>query len=296
MHSVKSAIAVFLLKLSARLPLPWLHALGSGLGRVIGLFPNRIKTVTRINLDLCLPEQSSEARDELTHESIRESGKAIFEYGYVSLRPVENILRLIKEEHNTQLLHDVMTGDQGLIVITPHLGNWEVLSLFLAQHYKVTGLYRPSKLRSADKLIFDARGRTGSIPIPASPAGVARVRKALSDGWLTVILPDQQPHRNNGIYAPFFGIPAFSMRLVSTLAKKSGAKILSMYAQRLPSGQGYKIVCHEPDLEIYSSDLEASVAAVNHSMEQCIRDIPAQYHWEYARFSNRPEGEAHFYR
>jgi KDO2-lipid IV(A) lauroyltransferase len=295
MQSVKSAIAIALLKLCARLPLPWLHTLGSGLGRLIGAIPNKVTRVTRINIDMCLPEFSSDERKTLVKESLCESGKAIFEYGFVSLRPADEILGLIHAEHNIELLHDTMALGQGLIVITPHLGNWEVLSLFLARHYRVTGLYKPSRLVSADKLILEARSRTGSIPIPASPTGVVKVRRALSDGWLTVILPDQQPHKDNGIFVPFFGITAASMRLVSTLAKKSGAKILCMYASRLDVGKGYEIICKLPDPNVYSDDLEASVTAVNRSMEHCIRDIPAQYHWEYTRFSNRPEGEPLLY-
>jgi KDO2-lipid IV(A) lauroyltransferase len=270
--------------------------MGSGLGGLLSRFSNKIRLVTRINLELCLPELSDGAREALMQESLRESGKTVFEIGRIWLRPVDEVLGRIKSEENIQLLQHAVADNRGLIVISPHLGNWEVLTLYLGHHYELSGLYKPSRLPGVDRLVFKARSRSGSIPIPADLAGVIKVRKALGKGGVTLLLPDQQPRLDNGLFAPFFGMPALSMRLVSTLAKKSGSKILCMYARRLPGAQGFEIVCREPDPEVYSEDLETSVAAVNHSMEMCIRDCPAQYHWEYTRFSKQEDETIHIYR
>lgn len=296
MQHLKSAIVVFLLRLTALLPLSLLHRMGSGLGGLLSRFSNKIRLITRINLELCLPELSDDARKTLMQESLRESGKAVFEIGRIWLRPVDEVLGRIKSEKNIQLLQHAVADNRGLIVISPHLGNWEVLTLYLGHHYELSGLYRPSRLAGLDKLVFKARSRSGSIPIPADLSGVVKVRKALGKGGVTLLLPDQQPRLDNGIFVPFFGVPALSMRLVSTLAKKSGSKILCMYARRLPGAQGFEIVCREPDPEVYSVDLETSVTAVNRSMEMCIRDCPAQYHWEYTRFSKQEDETVHIYR
>jgi KDO2-lipid IV(A) lauroyltransferase len=296
MQGLKSAIVVFLLRLAALLPLSLLHRMGRGLGGLLSRFSNKIRLVTRINLELCLPELSDDARETLMRESLRETGKTVFEAGLVWLRPADEVLGLIKGEKNIELLHDAVAENRGLIVISPHLGNWEILTLYLGHHYALSGLYRPSRLPGVDKLIYAARSRSDSIPIPANIAGVLKVRKALGKGGVTLLLPDQQPRLNSGLFAPFFGVPALSMRLVSTLAKKSGSKILCMYARRLPGAQGFEIVCREPDAEVYSDDLETSVAAVNRSMELCVRDCPAQYHWEYTRFSKQEDDTIHIYR
>jgi len=296
MQHLKSAIVVFLLRLTALLPLSLLHRMGSGLGGLLSRFSNKIRLITRINLELCLPELSDDARETLMQESLRETGKTVFESGLVWLRPIDEILGLIKSERNIELLHNAVADNRGLIVISPHLGNWEVLTLYLGHHYELSGLYRPSRLPGVDKLIFKARSRSSSIPIPADLAGVVKVRKALGRGGVTLLLPDQQPRLDNGLFAPFFGVPALSMRLVSTLAKKSGSKILCIYARRLSGDQGFEIVCREPDPEVYSVDLEISIAAVNRSMEMCIRDCPAQYHWEYTRFSKQEDETIHLYR
>jgi KDO2-lipid IV(A) lauroyltransferase len=122
--------------------------------------------------------------------------------------------------------------------------------------------------------------------------GVAELLRALRAGDISGILPDQVPDISGGVYAPFFGVPALTMTLVSKLQHKTGARVLLGVARRLQgaAGHGFEIVFREPDPEIYAGDIPASLAALNRSIEALVSETPEQYQWEYKRFRRQPDG------
>jgi KDO2-lipid IV(A) lauroyltransferase len=98
------------------------------------------------------------------------------------------------------------------------------------------------------------------------------------------ILPDQVPGGNGGINAPFMGVSANTIKLVARLIDRTNCEVVSLCAERLPNAEGFDMIFRPADSEIYSADVETSVAALNRSIENCIRDKPEQYQWEYKRF------------
>jgi KDO2-lipid IV(A) lauroyltransferase len=115
--------------------------------------------------------------------------------------------------------------------------------------------------------------------------------RALKGGAITAILPDQVPDRRSGRFAPFFGHPALTGTLSCKLIQQSGAQVFMATALRLPGVQGYRICFREPDADIYSEDLDTSLAALNQSVEALIREAPEQYLWSYRRFRRVPPGQ-----
>ena len=288
---MKSALIIFLLRMFSLVPLPILHKIGNAAGWLSARIPNLHRFRTRVNLEMCLPGLTDEAREELVRQSLQESAKGILEIGTIWLKPLWKVTSLITGTRNIELLSAALEDPRGLILITPHLGNWELLAYYFCRYRKVTAMYKPSGLPDVDKLIQDARARAGMELAPTSFRGVARVRKALKSGEITIILPDQQPELlEGGRFVPFFGVPALSMKLVPSLIKNTDARVLVVYVKRLPAGKGFEIVFHQPSPKVYSEDMDVAIAAVNHSMEKCIKEVPAQYHWEYPRFRRDENG------
>ncbi|HEC28720.1 MAG TPA: lipid A biosynthesis acyltransferase, partial [Gammaproteobacteria bacterium] len=127
---------------------------------------------------------------------------------------------------------------------------------------------------------------------PTSTTGVKALFTALAKKETIGILPDQDPGGDGGIFVPFFGMPANTIKLASRLTQKTGAPVLLLYAERLTHGHGYVIHFHKPGKDIYSTDLTVSATAMNRSVEACIRALPSQYQWSYKRFKRRPSGES----
>ena len=130
----------------------------------------------------------------------------------------------------------------------------------------------------------------------AAEGGVGRACvEVLARNETIYFMPDQDPPKGRGVYAPFFGVAAHTPTLVAKLVKLSGAPVVFFYGERLPWGRGFIAHWFAAPPEIYSEDLETSVAGMNAGLERCARDCPEQYWWGYKRFRRRPVGQPRIY-
>ena len=141
-----------------------------------------------------------------------------------------------------------------------------------------------------------ARERVGAHLVATGASGVRALHAALQRGGMIGILPDQDPRDGAGVFAPFFGIPAKSMTLLSRLAARSGAAVFLTTAERLPDAAGFRLDFERLPEAVGDVDAEQAALALNQALEQRVRRQPAQYQWCYKRFRSQPEGGARFYR
>jgi len=134
-----------------------------------------------------------------------------------------------------------------------------------------------------------ARSRFGARLVPANAQGVRALLKALRRGELVAILPDQEPRFGQGVFAPFFGQPAYTLSLVGKLLRKTGAKAVMGYMERLPDHAGYRIHYLPAPEGVADADPIKAATALNQGVEQCARALPAQYQWSYRRFRRQPD-------
>ncbi len=292
--SLKERAIISLLHLLAKLPPAFNRRLGTFIGNCLWLSRSRSRRVTEKNLQLCLPALTAQQRRVLARRSLHEFGKTMTEMGAVWLWPVSRVLKLVHSVHGRELLEQSVAQQRGVIVLAPHIGNWEILSFFLTQEYPLTALYQPPDSEALNTLILHSRTRSGTQLAPTSRRGVLALLKALQRRELIGILPDQVPARESGIFAPYFGVPALTMTLVSNLLKKTGARVVCAYTQRLPNG-GFDIFFEPADEAIYDEDIARSTEGLNRSIEHCVKKLPEQNQWEYKRFKKRPEGEESVY-
>lgn len=288
----------FLFKLTllttAMLPLKIIHILGSAMGKLSWLSNSRIRRIAEKNIQLCFPELNRSQQEELVKKSLYETGKVILETGKMWLGNSKKTLSLVKSTKNQSLIENAMAQHRGVILALPHYGSWELTGLYCAEHYPTTSMYAPQLDIRVEKLIQQARQRTGAKLVPIDNSGIRALTKALKQGELISILPDQSP-KNNGIFAPFFGHPCYTMTLLSKLAQKNNAVVIFAYAKRLKDSSGFEIIFREASQDISRLPLEESVAEINKNIEKLIRETPYQYQWTYKRFKEQPEGQPSIY-
>ena len=292
---MKVSIIKIILYISAYLPLPLAHGLGYLAGWGLFLFPSHSRRITEINLGLCLPTLSASEQRKLVRKSLIEISKTIFEVGALWLRTGESSLGLIKKVQGSELVDEALAAGKGVILATPHQGAWEAAGLYCGAHYSINCLYRPLKMRQLDALITRARGRMGGHFLPADASGIRTLLKKLKQGDAVAMLPDQEPLGGTGVFAPFFGIPAYSMVLLGRLAEKSGAPVIFVWCERLSWGRGYHLRFRETPASAHSKDTIESARTINQVVEDGARTNLAQYQWSYRRFRRRPEGEREYY-
>jgi len=285
----------FLLVSCSWLPLVVIHALGSVIGWGFLLIPNRAARDTKTNIGLCFPGMTRSGQRRLVRQSLVETGKTILETSVLWMRPGEKALQLIRYVDGLDVALRARDAGYGLILATPHLGAWEAAGLYCGATFSMTCLYRPLRMIELEELVHTARSRLGATYVPASARGIRAVSMATEKGGTVAMLPDQEPRSGSGHFAPFFGIPAYSMTLLVRLSKKTGAPIVFTYCERLPRGRGYHLHFREAPQGIHSLDTDTAISAMNQAVEGLIRECPAQYQWSYQRFGKRPEGERPVY-
>jgi len=283
------------LYISAFLPLPVSHGLGFLTGWGLYLFPSHSRRITRINIGLCFPSLNASEQRKLVRKCLIEIGKTIFETGALWLRPGRNALRLIKKVQGSELVDMALAADKGVILVTPHQGAWEAAGLYCAARFEITCLYKPLKMQQLDALVTRARGRMGGHHVPANAGGIRILYKTLEQGNAVAMLPDQEPLGGTGVFAPFFGIPAYTMVFLGRLAAKSGAPIIFTWCERLSWGRGYHLYFRLAPASAHSPDTLEAASANNRVIEDFVRTNPAQYQWSYRRFRRRPKGEQEYY-
>lgn len=292
---MRIAFTRFVLRLGALLPLRLAHALGGALGRLGARFDNRPRQLTEINLRVCFPDLDRERRRRLLLASMAEDGRAFLELGAFWLRRRERVLGLIRGVEGSDNLDRALAGTRGVIVAAPHMGAWELLGLWLSTQAEMATLYRPPHDRHFERLLVGHRGRFGARQIAADRRGVRRLIEALARGAIVGILPDQQPNEGQGVFAPFFGVQALTMKLLPRLAQRTGAPVVFAWAERLPRGRGFVIHLDEPWQVDPKAAVEEAAAEMNRRVERVARARPEQYQWGYKRFAHRPPGEPKIY-
>lgn len=259
------------------------------------LLPNRSREIAKINIRACFPERNDFEQAHLLKKSLIEMGKTLMETGILWLGSQTRFERLVKKVDGESLIQEGLDQGNGVIVIAPHIGNWEAVGIYCASHYPMVSLYKPPKMAELDKIVRGSRERSGAELVPTDVQGVKALYKALADNKLTGILPDQDPKGGKKHFAPFFGIEANTMVLLSRLARKTGAVPVLVFAERLPYGKGFHMHFEAVPEGIAAASLDASIQVLNQLVESLVRRYPDQYQWAYKRFNNRPEGEAVLY-
>lgn len=136
-----------------------------------------------------------------------------------------------------------------------------------------------------------SRDMPGLHAVPASVRGIREFIRALKRGEAIGMLPDQVPSSGDGIWAPFFDQPAYTMTLAAKLALQTKVPVVLTAGERLSHGKGWRI--HYMRLGMPDDpSLENMVFAINEAMEQLIQRFPEQYLWSYNRYKIPPEAPA----
>lgn len=299
LKSIKYRLRVPLIKLLllilSKLSLRANHWLGSLLGRTLNRFNAELVSISDINLRLCFPEKSPAERDAIRRASFIEMGKTMAEIAILWRHEPRHVAAHVTQIEGFALIEQALTKGRGLILLSPHLGCWEIVSIYVSQRYPMTNMFRPLKISQLTEAAYQGRSNAGAELVPTDTSGVKKLLAALRRGEIVGILPDQEPGQGGGSFVPFFGIQTNTMTLCSRLAHKTQAEVLVCFAERLPQGNGYRLKIFPTSDAIRGADELKSLTAMNEAIEKLIRMCPRQYQWSYKRFRVRPDGEPPIY-
>lgn len=235
--------------------------------------------------------------------SVAEAGRMVAELPWLWLRPQQRALGERVQWRGEQFIEQALDAGRGLLLLTPHLGSFEVTAQAFAERWgarvKLTVMYRPARQVWLSGLQETARRRPGLEAVPATLTGVRQMIRALRRGESVGLLPDQVPPEGMGVWAPFFGREAYTMTLAARLVQQTGAELRLVWTERLPRSAGWRIHVSElprplPEAAaladaaggtVGDADVQRACArTVNEAMESLIRQAPQQYLWAYNRY------------
>jgi KDO2-lipid IV(A) lauroyltransferase len=276
----------------ARLPLPLMQRLGAALGWLVWWLSPSYRRNFKANV------QAAGVAWPDARPAVAAIGAMVAELPWVWMRPHTAKLDGLVAWDGAEHFEAAMKASKGVIIMSPHLGSWEIGAQAIAEKFGPTygpmvALFRPARKAWLEPLVANARTRPYLDSAPTSLAGVRTLIRALRNGGYTAILPDQVPPLGQGVWAPFFGRDVYTMTLLAKLAQQTGAQVIMTWCERLPVGQGFCMHMRPfdaPEMTDASVSPEAAAAAVNRGVEAMVRHAPGQYLWGYAR-GKQPRAE-----
>jgi len=258
----------------AGLPLPLLHALGAALGWAAFLLSPTYRRRFLANAG------QAGFRFADVRGAVAEAGRMV---GEVPRLWFGAPLPVTWE--GGELIEEALRRGRGILFLTPHLGCFEVTAQgYAAAFGPITVLYRPARKAWLRDLVDTSRQRPNLRAAPTTLAGVRQMLRALKAGEAVGLLPDQVPPQGQGVWAPCFGRPAYTMTLPARLAAQTSATILLVWGERLAGGRGVRVHVRPWTGEAGGADPVAAATALNAGMESLVRECPRQYLWGYARY------------
>ncbi len=202
------------------------------------------------------------------------------ESGWVWHDPKHRCKKLICAVHGEEIIQHAQQNNKGVLLLAPHYGNWELLNVYLGSRYKFTCLYDPPRLQGLGAAIKTGRERTGSRLLPANISGIRALMRALHNGEMVGILPDQVPATGAWSMTEFFGNPALTMTLPCKMAKRVNTEVVLGVAKRQRDSRRFELSFSRVDLV----DNHDCPEVINSTIEKLVLTDLSQYQWEYKRF------------
>lgn len=270
------------------LPLAVLRQMGNLLGWLSYRLDTRECRVARVNLALIAPGDSPELRERKLRELLASTGQNVFETLLAWTQPRRRSLRLIRAVHGERHLLQAKAAGKGVLLATPHYGNWELLLQYMGEQGPLSVVYTPPDSRALDDFMHLAR-HTGQVQmVPAEAGGMRPLLRALQRGETLGITMDQQPKIGAGEFIPLYGIPALTLSLLVKLAQRTGAPVLFSYCERNTDGS-FDVHIEADAPELRDPDTLAAMTAMNRRVQAVADRDFRQYQWTYKRFSIRPD-------
>ncbi len=279
MHKFLAAFAYAIFKTLGLLPLSVLQGIGAALGMLGAVLPGSYKERAFENLRIAYPD----ATPAMNRAAMIQLLQMFLELPYLWAPRNAKKLKNIVQCDRWDLIDTALNQGHGIILISPHVGAFELLCTFYTQRHKAAVIFKEPRMLWFKTLIEWIRNTPSLKLVPANQMGVKSLVKTLLKGDTVGFLPDQVPASGDGVYAPFFGKDAYTMTLVQRMQSIRNSPIFAVGVERLPKGKGYYLHI-EPMKEALSNIPELAATQMNIALEEIIRRMPLQYLWGYDRY------------
>ena len=264
------------------LPL-WLAQLLGGCGGIIALlFSKQFRELFNKNYSCAMALHGIKQRPLIAAAA---SGMLFMDSLWIWYNPKKALTKT--QFINWEMVDKAIQHGRGLIILSPHLGGFEIIPRYIAQHFPATIMFRPARQEWLNEIVVLGRAYPNINFVPANLQGVRAMTRTLKEGGAIALLPDQVPSSGDGVWASFFNQNAYTTTLPARLANRNQTPVILFSAIRKSLGQGWVVEVRL--LEPFSENSEKAAVQMNQAIEEAILKAPEQFIWSYNRYKH-PEG------
>ena len=281
---------------------------GMFLGRITFRLAGGLRRVAMRNLEIAFPEKTDAERRAIAIGSFENLGRVLgdlTQFPKASHQDLEHLIDFKFESPEVMAtperakLDAAREAGRGMLLVGPHLGNWEMgVFAYSAMRDTLTYLARPLDNPLIEEFTVELRTRYGNKPIDKNNS-VTKAMSILREGGILGVLPDVNVLPRDGVFVPFFGVPACTTSGVAMMAMRTDAMIVPMCCVWNETSDKYEVFygsfIEQPKTGDRHRDVHEMTAAFTAEIEKFIRAYPDQWLWIHKRWKTRPPGESDLY-
>ena len=276
--------------------LEWLpFRAGSQVGAWLGVLAYRLGIRARVvetQIAFAFPELGTAAVKSLAKQSYENLGRTSLEAALMERRSRQDLLDLFEQVDGFEHLEDALRAGRGVLLVTGHLGNWELAGSYIAARgVPIDAIARHMSNRVFEQYLTRVRERFG-VKVVFDENAVRQTPRSIRANRVVGFLSDQGVLGLASTFVPFFNRPAKTPRGPAVFALRLEVPVVFVASARLPSGR-YRLVLESievPRTGDRESDTVALAEAYTARLEYWIRQYPGQYFWQHRRWKYQPDG------
>jgi Kdo2-lipid IVA lauroyltransferase/acyltransferase len=277
-------------------PIELNYAAARVLGEFMYVFDKRHRDRAVGNLRRSFPEMPDRKVHRLARRSMQQLFMLFIEVLFTTrLVRIDTIAGIMKLDQFDEVLRMLMKRDRGLIMLTGHYGNWEVLGYALATlGFETTSVARPLDNPYVNHYLLGVRERMGQRIITKKGA-TDEVTTILENKGVVGFIADQNAGPK-GVFVDFFGRKASAYKSIALLAMQYEVPIVIGYARRIDDQFKFRMAAQDiiqpEDWKDQPDPMRYITQRYTSAIEDFVRRDPGQYLWVHRRWKSRPKGEA----
>lgn len=272
---------------AAVLPYRFSVAAGGVIGSIVYYALPRERNRTIEHLSRGFPEHDPQWVKSTARRAFIHLGKCLMEEMAINPRRLQRVVSF----HGRERLREAIDQGKGVVYVTGHIGNWEIMGAAVAAEHSLSVVAAPIEPEPLNDMIVGLRASMGVRTILRSRPGAAKeLIRVFRENRILGILIDQDTDVE-GAFVNFMGIPAWTPTAAAQMAIKFGAPVVFGYIQR--QDNGHHIITVEGPLELHRTgnddeDIRTNTAMFTSRIEEVIRRNPEQWVWMHRRWRRQP--------
>jgi KDO2-lipid IV(A) lauroyltransferase len=265
------------------------------IGSLMYRFDRRHRERALGNLRRSFPDMSERRRNRMAERSMQHLVMLAVEVLFTTrLIRLDTYGRYVTLTNFRDVLDLMLRGERGIIMLTGHYGNWEILGYVLATlGFPTTSIARPLDNPYVSDYVFGVREKTGQRII-AKKGATTEVTEVLDAKGTVGFIADQNAG-SKGLFVDFFGRKASTYKSIGLLAMQYEVPVVIGYARRLGDRFRFQVgvqdVIYPEDWKSRDDPLRYITQRYTKGIEDFVREEPGQYLWVHRRWKTRPKGE-----